>query len=170
MEHADSHFIWAGWAPEDYIIAFRRMIDVCREVAPRVNVVWSPLGEAGLEAYYPGDPYVDLVGITVFGFQAYEERTQGRALHYEEVLRPRYDRAAVFGKPVLVTELGYTGDAAYVADWGAEVSVARPEMPALLGAVYFNQEEVYAWPGGDDLPDWRINERVTSEGGAETFR
>jgi endoglucanase len=66
MERDEGQFIWAGWEPEDYITAFRRMIDICRAEAPTINVIWSPAGDAGMEVYYPGDDYVDLFGISLF--------------------------------------------------------------------------------------------------------
>ena len=163
MDYEDGQFIWSGWAPEDYISAYRRMIGICREEAPRINAIWSPLGLEGMERYYPGDNYVDLVGLSIFGYQDYEEGVLGRALSFEELLTERYARAAQFNKPVVVAELGYTGDAAYVADWENSVRQPQPDMPNLVGVVYFNQQEVYPWPNGFGFPDWRIDSRVTGE-------
>lgn len=161
MEVTDGQFIWANWNPDTYVAAYRRMITVCREAAPGITVMWSPLGEEGMEDYYPGDSFVDLVGISVFGLQAYDRLEVGRDRGYREIFQPRYDRAAAFGKPVVVAELGYSGSADYVAAWEAEVRQARPEAPALAGVVYFNQKEVYPWPRDLGLPDWRIDYRVT---------
>lgn len=72
MEHDEGHFIWAGWEPEDYITAYKRMIDICRDEAPNVNVVWSPLGLENSNDYYPGDEYVDIVGMSIFGLEPWE--------------------------------------------------------------------------------------------------
>lgn len=160
MDDESGQFIWAGWQPEDYIAAFRRMITICRESAPNINVMWSPLGDEGMEAYYPGDDYVDIVGITVFGLQEWDQNKFGRDRTYAEIMEPRYHRAAAFGKPVVVAELGYSGSEAYVADWENTVRVARPDLPNLVGVVYFDQREVYAWPENYGLPDWRINNRT----------
>ncbi|WP_309665003.1 glycosyl hydrolase [Tabrizicola sp.] len=77
MDDNDGQFIWAAWAPEDYISAFRRMIDICRAEAPNISVLWSPLGREGMEKYYPGDDYVDRVGISIFGLEPYEIKTYG---------------------------------------------------------------------------------------------
>lgn len=171
MEYTDGQFIWAGWEPEDYVAAYRRMVDICREAAPRVNVMWSPLGLEGMEEYYPGDDYVDLIGLTIFGYQAYEEDVFGRPMSYGEFLDERYARAAVFGKPIVVGELGYTGCQDYVDAWDSAVRQPQPDKPLLVGVVYFNQQEVYPWPnrygpepwpgGAGSLPDWRVDHRVT---------
>lgn len=161
MEVKDGQFIWADWNPETYIAAFRRMTGICRAAAPGITVMWSPLGDEGMQAYYPGDAYVDLVGISVFGLQAYDRLQVGRDRGYREIFQPRYDRAAAFGKPVVVAELGYSGSADYVAAWEAEVRQPSPAAPALAGVVYFNQKEVYPWPDDLGFPDWRIDYRVT---------
>jgi endoglucanase len=161
MEDDDGQFIWAGWRPEDYVSSYRRVIDVCRAAAPNINVMWSPLGDEGLEAYYPGSDYVDLVGLSVFGLQGYDQLNYGRDRSFTDILAPRYARAAQFGKPVVVAELAYSGDAEYVDAWENSVRQARPEFPNLVGVVYFNQREVYPWPDNFGFPDWRLEFRVT---------
>ncbi len=160
MDDSSGQFIWAGWKPEDYIAAFRRMTTICREEAPGLKVMWSPLGDDKMAAYYPGDEFVDIVGISVFGLQQWDKDKFGRDRAYTEVMEPRYRRAAAFGKPVVVAELGYSGDEAYVNDWENSVRVTRPELANLVGVVYFDQREVYPWPENYGLPDWRINNRV----------
>jgi endoglucanase len=161
MEVDDGQFIWSNWQPQTYVAAYQRMITICREVAPQINAMWSPLGNEGMEAYYPGDEFVDLVGLTVFGLQAFDQLNFDRDRSFVEILAPRYERAVAFGKPVVVAELGYSGSQAYVDAWENSVRVERAEFPALVGVVYFNQREVYPWPDGLGLPDWRLDERVT---------
>jgi endoglucanase len=160
MDDDNGQFIWAGWRPEDYISAYRRMTGICREEAPAIQLMWSPLGDEGMEVYYPGDDYVDIVGISVFGLQAWDQAKFDRDRTYSEIMEPRYARAAAFGKPVVVAELGYVGSADYVNDWENSIRVARPDLPNLVGVVYFNQREVYPWPENFGLPDWRINNRI----------
>ena len=160
MDDVSGQFIWAGWKPEDYISAYRRMIDICREVAPNIRVMWSPLGDEGMEAYYPGDDYVDVVGISVFGLQAWDQAKFNRDRSFVDVFGPRYQRAAAFGKPVVVAELGYSGSQSYVDAWENSVRVTRAEYPQLVGVVYFDQREVYPWPENFGMPDWRLANRV----------
>lgn len=160
METDDGQFIWSAWKPENYIIAFKRMIDICRQEAPKVNVVWSPIGLENASDYYPGDDYVDLVGLSIFGYEPWDLAILGRQQTYPELLNQRYDEVKGFGKPMFVAEVGYSGSAAYVAAWEAEVRKDRPELTQLVGAAYFNQREVYAWPDGFGLPDWRVEYRV----------
>lgn len=161
METEDGQFIWSAWEPENYISSYKRMIDICRAEAPKINVVWSPIGQKNAKDYYPGDTYVDLVGLSIFGYEAWEKAILGGARTYSDLLTERYDNVKDLGKPVVVAELGYTGTAEYVASWEAEVRAARPDLPQLVGVVYFDQAEVYPWPDNFPQPDWRIANRVT---------
>ena len=162
MERDDGQFIWAGWDPADYITSFKRMIDICRAEAPEINVVWSPAGDDGMDVYYPGDDYVDLVGLSIFGYEPWETDILGAPRIYQDILDETYARASIYGKPVIVAELGYSGSTAYVADWENSVRQPQPEMPQLSGVVYFNQEEVHPWPNGYGYPDWRLSERTSN--------
>jgi len=163
MERDEGQFIWSGWNPDDYITAYKRMIDICRAEAPNINVIWSPAGDEGLEKYYPGDDYVDVVGLSIFGLEEWEDEILGGVRDYDEWLDEIYPRASVFGKPVLVAELGYVGSAGYVSIWENQVRQPHEDKPLLAGVVYFNQKEVYPWPDGYGLPDWRLENRVIEE-------
>lgn len=160
MDETNGQFIWSNWRPADYVAAYRRVADVCRRAFPEVVLMWSPVGNESLVNYYPGENYVDLVGLSVFGLQAYDKLQTGADRSFTDILGPRYALAERFGKPVVVAELGYSGDADYVAAWEAEVRKARPEYPNLVGVVYFDQKEVYPWPDNLGLPDWRLDQRV----------
>ena len=160
MDDDNGQFIWAGWNPDDYIAAYRKMIDVCRASAPNITVMWSPLGDEGMEEYYPGEDYVDLVGVSVFGLQAWDQAKFGHDRTFDEIFGPRYERAASFGKPVVVAELGYVGKEDYVKMWENSVRQEKAEYPNLVGVSYFNYPEVYPWPEGFGMPDWRVKNQI----------
>ena len=164
MDDSSGQFIWAGWEPDTYIAAYRRMIDICREAAPNLQYMWSPLGYETMAEYYPGDDYVDVVGLSVFGLQPWEQRILGEERSFVEILAPRYERAAQFDKPIVVAELGYSGDEDYVEMWENDVRADHPQFPRLSGVVYFNQREVYPWPNGYGLPHWRVGSNVVESG------
>lgn len=160
MDDRTGQFIWAGWEPQTFIDAYRKMIDVCRASAPEINVMWSPLGNEDMADYYPGDDYADLIGLTVFGLQAWDQAKEGGDQSFDDIFAPRYERAAAFGKPVVVAELGYVGNAGYVDDWANSVRKVKDAYPQLVGVVYFNFPEVYPWPEGFGTPDWRMKNQV----------
>lgn len=156
MEDESGQFTWADWAPDDYVAAYRRMIDLCRAEASNVEFMWSPLGHDGLQAYYPGDDYVDIVGLSVFGLQAYDNDQFGRDRRFADILGPRYELVAGYGKPIVVAELGFNGSDDYVAQWQEDIRRPHEEFPQLTSVVYFNDREVHPWPGGYGYPDWRL--------------
>ncbi len=160
MEDYSGQFIWAKWDPDTYVSAFKRMMDVCKAQAPDIKTMWSPLGYDDLEDYYPGDDYVDVVGLSVFGLQAWEKQQLGGAQSAADILGPRMDRVRQFNKPIMVAELGYSGDADYIDAWENEVRTLAEDFPELTAVVYFNQTEVYPWPDGFGLPDWRVDSRT----------
>lgn len=154
MDDGSGQFIWAGWDPEVYIQAYRHVIEVCREVATDVQYIWSPLGYENMNAYYPGDDYVDVVGLSVFGYEPWERAILGRPRSFREILAPRYQRALAFDKPIVVAEVGYSGSAEYVADWENSIRQDLAEFEELRAVIYFNQREVYPWPDGFGFPTW----------------
>lgn len=160
MEDKSGQFIWSNWRPETYISSYKRMVDICRAEAPKVDYMWSPLGFENLKSYYPGDDYVDIIGLSVFGLQRWEKSTLGHEQSFKDIFEPRYNRVIGFGKPIMVAELGYSGTEEYVAKWENSVRQIYPEFPDLIAVSYFNQIEVYPWPNGFGIPDWRVEHRV----------
>jgi beta-mannanase len=118
--------------------------------------MWSPKGNPELVSFYPGDEYVDIVGLSVFGYQPYDRDHFGKDRTFVEALEPGYRLAERFGKPIMVAELGYEGDQSYVRSWAASVAEKHPEFPSLNAVVYFNDREIYPWPEGYGRPDWRV--------------
>ncbi len=160
MEDKSGQFIWSNWQPEVYISSYKRMVDVCRSEAPKVDYMWSPLGFENLNLYYPGDDYVDIIGLSVFGLQRWETNTLGFEQSFKDIFEPRYNRVLGYGKPIMVAELGYSGNAAYIEEWENSIRQIYPEFPELIAVSYFNQKEVYPWPNGFGIPDWRIEHRT----------
>ena len=85
-------------APADYIEAFRFVADIVHENTSNVAMVWSPTYARGWMAdvteYYPGDEYVDWIGISLYLQAYYNARDDWSA--GEKIAMPCY----------------YTGDAA----------------------------------------------------------
>lgn len=156
MDCRTGRFSWQNWAPADYIRGYRRMAALTREMLPDAALMWSPKGEPTLNAYYPGDDVVDIIGLSVFGLQAFDEVEYGAPRRFAEVLRPGYERCAGYGKPIWVAELGYEGPLSYLRSWVGDVTRRSDEFPALEEVIYFNDREVNPWPHDLGLPDWRV--------------
>lgn len=162
MDETDNQFTWAHWAPADYVTAYQRMVTVCREHNKTAKYMWSPKGEPTLSAFYPGDEFVDVVGLSVFGLQQYDRDHLGKDQTFAEALSSKYRLVKAFGKPIVVAELGYEGDSDYVRSWAEDAAKRSPEFPDLTAVVYFNDKEVYPWPRPYGLPDWRVVREATN--------
>jgi endo-1,3-beta-xylanase len=62
---------WSHYDPDEYREAFVRIAEGLRESAPQVELVWQSAASCDrrlrqLEAFYPGDDYVDYVAVSFF--------------------------------------------------------------------------------------------------------
>lgn len=156
MENPYGRFTWSNWKPADYIAAFRRMVGIIREMLPKAQVMWSPRGQKNLVHYYPGGEYVDLVGLTVFGLEAFDVIQFGKPRTFAESVKQGYELTDGYGKPIWVAELGYAGSVNYLKNWVEDVTRNYPQYPHLREVVYFNDKEVWPWPHDLGFPDWRV--------------
>lgn len=159
MESPTGRYPWARHDHRGYRAAFRYVVDACRQHAPDALFVWSPVGERNLAAYYPGDAHVDLVGVSLWGLQAYDRRFYGSDRDFAATFGEKYDRVAGFGKPVIIAELGVSGARDYRDRWlrSLHATVRDTDRYARLGAVVlFNDREPHYWPMGLGSPDWRV--------------
>ena len=122
FETSDNNTLGAGDGGSARPVFLARM-DRRRNTSPRTGIssiiagragnalkfMWSPKGLPGLEKYYPGDTYVDFIGLSVFGLQPYDRDNFGHDRDFAAALKPGYDLVAKFNKPICVAELGYVG-------------------------------------------------------------
>ncbi len=160
MEDPRVRFSWQGWTGDEYIRAYRHFVDRCRAAAPRARFMWSPKGLPGLERYYPGDAYVDVVGLSVFGLEPHDRAIFGHDRTFVESLQAGYDLVTKFNKPICVAELGYVGKIDYVRNWADNTLKPNSRFPKLDCVVYFDDKEVAPWPLNFGLPDWRVTSNV----------
>ncbi|HEY5833161.1 glycoside hydrolase family 26 protein [Streptomyces sp.] len=128
----------SGNRPGDYVKAWRHVHDLFQAVgATEVIWVWSPnvprgTGGTALRPLYPGDDYVDWIGLDGYGFG---ERTA------TEVLQPALDTITRFtGKPILLTETG-SSPGPHQAGWTADLFRWIKRTPNVIGFIWFQHSE-----------------------------
>ncbi|WP_405089801.1 glycosyl hydrolase [Micromonospora sp. NBC_01392] len=149
---------WYPWSerangnhPGDYVRAWRHVHDVFTAAgATDVAWVWSPNARwdkttAGLGGLYPGDDYVDWVGVTgYYGTGAFTKTYWS----FDQIFGPTIaEIRTVTGKPLVVTETGASDIGARKARWIRETFDSLPRYRNLIGLIWF---EV------DKETDWRI--------------
>ena len=103
---------WFAWQYDDggtcYVKAWRHIITIGRSINPFIKWVWSPnRADIYSEGYYPGDEYVDYVGLTLNHFS-------DRSLQYD-CFRDFYETEGKrknlekYGKKIILSEVAYAG-------------------------------------------------------------
>ncbi|MCH0556911.1 MULTISPECIES: glycoside hydrolase family 26 protein [Streptomyces] len=159
---------WNSWGPghatpADFVAAWRHLHDAFHNLGiTNVIWVWSPHvidtgSPAKLHPYFPGNDYVDWVGVI-----GYYGPIDGVA--FSSLFTPTLRSIADFcGKPVLITETGVAQGIrkqAQIRDLFKGAAKA-----GVIGLVWYDQRKT--WPGGVQLMDWRID---TSVGAQAAFR
>lgn len=152
-----------------FIEAFRYVSSIMKEKAPNVAMVWSPndISAKGrtYDQYYPGDEYVDWIGISSYTSRYFQGKKDWGALQdsidsvymtgdYANPLSKIKPVIEAFGskKPVMLSETGvghYSKLAGEnVSDWAAvqlrRLYVYGPMIyPQLKGIYYFNASNDY---------------------------
>lgn len=158
METGDMRYPWSGANSDSYIAAYSHFATRCRAAAPTIYLVWSPSGKDGLAKYYPGEAYVDYVGLSVYSLLAYDLDNFGRARNFKDIFTPEYNRVTAFDRPVMIAEMGVSGEAKYQAHWMADFFRSLQNFPLLRTVVYFNRQDTPgAWPQKYGIPNWTID-------------
>ncbi len=151
--------VWNGGrrGPARFARAYRHIIDVIRGQGAS-NVIWvfhvnheddPPRRWNRFEAYYPGDAYIDWLGVSIYS--ALDPRQRERTDFAASLTRnmKRFSRMAP-GKPVIIAEMGSDvrnrhENAARWAD-GALKLILSGRWKSLIGFAWWNER----WPNGDN--------------------
>ncbi|HEY7294036.1 MAG TPA: glycosyl hydrolase [Dehalococcoidia bacterium] len=159
---------WYPWGqqgdntPDKYIAAWRHIHDIFTAAgATNVQWVWSPnvIGDqaADFAAYYPGDQYVDWVGLDGYNFGPQIWRW------FAQIFGSSYDRlTALTSKPLMIAEVGTSEalpqqaalndtKAAWITD--AFTDEIPKKYPRIRAVVWFNEDKTNVERNGYD---WRV--------------
>jgi hypothetical protein len=124
-----------------YVRAWRRVHDLfVTEGATNVSWIWAPNGLSvpatrwnAAAAYYPGDAYVDWVGVSAYNWG--HRRAWSHWSSFKELVSPFYRRWSA-RKPLMVAETSSAGGAAAKARWlagiGPMLERAFPQLKAVV--------------------------------------
>ena len=134
-----------GNTAEDYVAAWRHIHDLFADAgADNVVWVWSVNELAGLRHYsqllsasYPGDDYVDWVGMTGFNWGTSQGWSRWRS--HDAIYRDTYDRLIAFGKPIIIPEIGTVDLGGDGGEWiEATLDGLEREYPRVKAVVWYN--------------------------------
>lgn len=125
--------------PEDFVEAWQHVHDIFeKQGANNVVWVWSPHPSYKyFEAFYPGDEYVDYVGLGVLNFGTSASWSQWWS--FEELLGHDYDKLASFDKPIMIAEFGTLNIGGDRGEWFAQALKDLPtKYPQIKAILYFH--------------------------------
>jgi beta-mannanase len=133
-----------GGSAKDYVAAWRHVHDVfAAHGVTNVAWVWSPnvnryLKSVKLKPLYPGDAYVDIVGMVGYGTQ--------RGETFKTTFGSTISEIRTFtSKPLLITETGAAEKPSNKPAWTASFFKALSVRHDVIGFVWFNQTKREAW-------------------------
>lgn len=146
-----------GNSPAEFVAAWRHVHDLFRAAgAENVVWVWSPVAiPASIDAEeYPGDRYVDMVGLSLFNGGA--QLKYGPWQSFAEKLDPSLAivRRIAPSKPVEISEVGVAERGGDKARWIREMFGTLAAHPEIVSLIWF------------DLPtasDWRVETSRAAE-------
>ena len=154
--------------PADYAAAFERIVTLFEEEGvSNVAFVWTMMSwtfdpDSGRDpmAYYPGDGYVDLIGVDGYNWYGVRPDEQWRSLAY--IVEPARSFAASREKPWIVVEYGVAEDPEQPgrkAKWFLRAGRAAERWPDLAGLVYFDSDH---WVSDSSRSSIRAFRRVSN--------
>jgi beta-mannanase len=128
--------------------------------ATNVKFVWNPSGRKNLGKFYPGDAYVNYVGITAFNWGGYSSLPwRSMVTAFKQTMTPLAN--AGISKPIIVAETGSAPDktgcsTCSKSKWITDgYQAAYTKWPKIKAIVYF---DVNMLPiTNNEQPNWRLN-------------
>jgi beta-mannanase len=105
-------------------------------------------------SYYPGDGFVDYVGID--GYNWGDTQPWSKWMSFSEIFKNRYDEVnKLLNKPVLVTEFSSVSSGGDKALWIREALSSIKKMKKIKGFVLFNIDKEGDWGFKEGNPSGR---------------
>jgi beta-mannanase len=136
-----------GNKPGDYVRAWRHVHDLFTAAgAKNVYWMWSPnvtyTGAKPLSSYYPGDSYVDWVGLSGY----YGTAGRQKYISFDQIFDATLTELATFThKPVVIAETGATNVTGQRVRWIRDMFAQLPHHPEVIGLIWFEATKEIDW-------------------------
>jgi hypothetical protein len=125
--------------PADYIAAWIHVHKIFDDIgATNIKWIWSPHPSYGwFDAYYPGDQYVDWVGVNILNYGTVAAWSKWWT--FKEMFGSHYDDLAKYGKNIMIAEFGSLVVGGDRSKWFEEALTSLPiNYPAVKSLLFFN--------------------------------
>jgi beta-mannanase len=150
---------WSGKDPEQYKTAYRYVVDRLREKTDtELRWIWAGVLKQGSLRYWPGDEYVDVIGMPIYSFPEWDRQVYGYIRDFQSTFEEKLSVVASVEKPVMITELGVCGSDDFESFWLRQAFLSLADYPRLAGIVFFYSRDTEgAWGDAVSTPDWRVH-------------
>jgi hypothetical protein len=123
-------------APEDFIKAWQHVVNRFDSLgAQNVMWIWSPHPAYTYEYYYPGQQYVDWIGITALNYGTVAPWSQWWS--FDDIISKSYNDFSKHNHPIMLTEFGSLGVGGDRAAWYYNALDSIPVKYPLVHSVVF---------------------------------
>ncbi len=123
-------------APQDFIAAWQHVHDIFqKQGAKNVIWIWSPHPAYTFAEFYPGDAFVDYVGVGVLNYGSIAAWSQWWS--FKDIFGKCYDSLQQYKKPIMITEFGSLAVGGNRARWYANALDSMPQRYPLVKAIVF---------------------------------
>jgi beta-mannanase len=159
MEIPILRYPWQSQDPVLYIQAFRHFMELASQNIHAVIKVWGPAGDRGSLEWWPGDKYVDMISIAIYGLPDKNITDPLKQESFETIYNRKIRRMRFVNKPIFITEFGVKGPEEYQNLWLEGAANVIREHPEIMGVNYFNMvDNPEVWGEGMKPPDWSITQ------------
>lgn len=156
-------YVWDGYhngessGPAKYIAAWKHIHNIFSSAsATNVKWVWSPNHTSAPDEswnqavnYYPGDDYVDWIGIDGYNWG------QGDWQTFTQIFSSAYATFESYGKPLMISEFACATDESYSkADW---ITDAFSEIESTYSRI-----RIFVWFNQNKERDWRVSSSTSA--------
>lgn len=165
-----------GLPPSAFIQMWRHVRDIFKsEGATNVEFVWAPIYQSwpntpdnSPQAYYPGNDYVDWVGVSGYNYYNQLLNTPQPWLSFTQIFDGILkDFACRYPKPQIIHEFGSVegpGGSASKSAWIADAYAQMPKYPLLRAVVWYNNRD-----SANPNADFRVTTSTRFDGGVSAL-
>ncbi|MDO4281257.1 MAG: glycosyl hydrolase [Peptococcaceae bacterium] len=161
---------WSARDCDTYIELYRYLYNIFEEEGANKNTlwIWNP-NERSFpnfawnyeDNYYPGDEYVDIIGLTGYNTGDYYDGETWRS--FKEIYDPIYAKIAPqYKQPLMITEFSSSDYGGDKAQWVEDMFTDLKHYPRIKAAVW--------WNGADKDADGNIARSYYIDNNAKAFR
>lgn len=146
---------WSFADPNHYLRPYHKVHDeVSKLKAPNLHWVWSPIGSPRADRYWPGDHYVDVIGLSIYASRAWH--SDGTLDSFSDLFQRQRWLHSRYGRPLLVAEAGVSGSSADQQRWLEDALKSISTAPEVCGWVYFHAPQPRWMPLPTGPEEWQL--------------